>query len=194
LAQDSDWTLVFIDDVAHVYVRRAGPNAALAERLVYRRLGRDTEATAASDPRAAFAASDLLAELDRAIAQSTATIALHMMRAQAREAQGNQAGAEADLRESTRLAPDMAYLWVRLGSFLAGQGRLVEAREALAQAAARTPKDRPTRVLLAVALETAGDHEAAVTMLRSLAVGESAEQLLARLLRSGLGSPPNHRE
>jgi len=189
LAQDPDWTLVFIDDVAHVYVRRAGPNAALAERLAYRQLGRDTEATAAPDPRATFAAPDLLAELDRAIAQSTATIALHVMRAQARAGQGDQAGAEADLREATRLAPDMAYLWVRLGSFLAGQGRLVEARSALAQAMARAPDDKPTRVLLAVALESAGDHYAAVAMLRSLAVGESAEQLLARLLRSGLGSP-----
>jgi len=195
LAHDPDWTLVFIDDIAHVYVRRAGSNAALAERLAYRQLGGGPEATAASDPRAAFAAPGLLAELDRAIAQSTATIALRVMRAQARTAQGDQAGAEADLREATRLAPDLAYLWVRLGSFLAGQGRLVEARRALTQAVARAPEDQATRVLLAVALETAGDHEAAVATLRSMAGRESAEQLLARLMHGGLGSAaqPNQR-
>jgi Flp pilus assembly protein TadD len=112
------------------------------------------------------------------------------MRAQARVTQGDQAGAEADLREATRLAPDLAYLWVRLGSFLAGQGRLVEARRALAQAVARAPEDKATRVLLAVTLETAGDHEAAVATLRSLAGRESAEQLLARMMQSGLGSAP----
>jgi len=188
LAHDPDWTLIFIDDVAHVYVRRAGPNAALAERLTYRQLGGSPEATAGADPRAATPV--LLAELDRAIAQSAATIALRVMRAQARATQGDLGGAEVDLREATKLAPDMAYLWVRLGSFLAGQGRLVEARRVLATAMARAPEDKSTRVLLALALQTVGDHDAAVDTLRSLAEGESAEQLLARLMRSGLGSPP----
>jgi Flp pilus assembly protein TadD len=84
----------------------------------------------------------------------------------------------------------MAYLWVRLGSFLAGQGRQVEARRVLATAMARAPKDQSTRVLLALALQSVGDHDAAVDTLRSLAEGESAEQLLVRLMRSGLGSPP----
>jgi len=171
-----------------VYVRRTGPNAALAERLAYRQLGGSPATTAGADPRAAPPV--LLAELDRAIAQSAATIALRVLRAQARAAQRDQAGAEADLREATRLAPDLAYLWVRLGSFLAGQGRLVEARSVLATAMARAPEDKSTRVLLALALQTVGDHDAAVDMLRSLAEGESAEQLLVRLMRSGLGSPP----
>jgi hypothetical protein len=45
-------------------------------------------------------------------------------------------------------------------------------------------------VLLALALQAVGDHDAAVDTLRSLAEGESAEQLLVRLMRSGLGSPP----
>jgi hypothetical protein len=188
LAHDPDWTLIFIDDVAHVYVRRTGPNAALAERLAYRQLGGSPATTAGADPRAAPPV--LLAELDRAIAQSAATIALRVLRAQARAAQRDQAGAEADLREATRLAPDLAYLWVRLGSFLAGQGRLVEARSVLATAMARAPEDKSTRVLLALALQTVGDHDAAVDTLRSLAEGESAEQLLVRLMRSGLGSPP----
>jgi len=187
LAHDPDWTLIFIDDVAHVYVRRTGPNAALAERLAYRQLGGSPETTAGSDPRAAPPV--LLAELDRAIAQSKATIALRVMRAQARATQGDLAGAEVDLREATRLAPDLAYLWVRLGSFLASQGRLVEARMVLATAMARAPEDKSTRVLLALALQAVGDHDAAVDTLRSLAEGESAEKLLARLMRSGLGSP-----
>jgi hypothetical protein len=56
--------------------------------------------------------------------------------------------------------------------------------------AARRQTRRPTRVLLAVAPETDGDHDAAVAMLRSSAVGEPAEQTPARLMRSGLGSPP----
>ena len=190
LAHNPDWTLIFIDDVAHVYVRRAGPNAALAERLAYRQLGGSPEATAGADPRATSAASDRLAELDRAIAQSAATIALRVLRAQARATQGDLGGAEVDLREATKLAPDIAYLWVRLGSFLAGQGRQVEARRVLATAMARAPKDQSTRVLLALALQSVGDHDAAVDTLRSLAEGESAEQLLVRLMRSGLGSPP----
>ncbi len=166
LAHDPDWTLVFIDDVAQVYVRRAGPNAALAERLAYHQLGGGPVVSAGADRRTASAASDRLAELDRAIAQSTATIALRAMRSQARAAQGDQTGAEADLREATRLAPDLAYLWVRLGSFLAGQGRLVEARRVLATAMARAPEDKSTRVLLALVLQTVGDHDAAVDTLR----------------------------
>jgi Flp pilus assembly protein TadD len=72
---------------------------------------------------------------------------------------------------------------------LASQGRLVEARRALAQAVARVPEDKRTRVLLALALQAVGDHDAAVDTLRSLAEGESAEQLLARLMHSGQGSP-----
>jgi hypothetical protein len=43
-------------------------------------------------------------------------------------------------------------------------------------------------VLLALALETAGDHAAAVATIRLVAGKQPAEQLLARLRRSGLGS------
>jgi hypothetical protein len=185
LAHAPDWALVFIDDVAQVYVKRSGPNAALAERLAYRQLGRGPEANATSDPRAAV--PGLLAELDRAIVGSAATISLRAMRAQLRAVKGDQVGAEADLREATRLAPDLAYLWARLGSFLAGQGRLVEARPALAEAMARTPEDKSTCVLLALALEATGDHAAAVATLRSVAGNQPVEHLLARLMRSGLG-------
>ena len=65
---DDRWSLVFVDDVAALYVRRAGDLAPLAERFGYRALG-GSRATIAARVDAARRDPALRAEMERELAR-----------------------------------------------------------------------------------------------------------------------------
>ena len=91
LDDDPQWALVFVDDAAAVYVRRAGPLAAVARRDAYRVLGAGNAKLARINAAGATDSTlrrALRGELERQVAASPANAAAHTVLAYLAEFEG----------------------------------------------------------------------------------------------------------
>ncbi|TMQ65123.1 MAG: hypothetical protein E6K78_08090 [Candidatus Eisenbacteria bacterium] len=115
---DAAWALVFADDVAAVYVRRAGAPVGLVDRFTYHILPAGSAGLAKvragfADP--AFRAA-LRADLDRQIAASPFHATASSFRATLDLTEGRLDLAEADLEEAHAVDPRIAYYAERRGA------------------------------------------------------------------------------
>lgn len=118
LDADPDWSLVFADDAAAVYVRRSGENAALAARDGYALVPGGTAALAAlgsalGDPARR---SRLRGELDRMIASSPFESTALSLRATLELSQRELDAAARDLEAARRADPQVPRYYERLGT------------------------------------------------------------------------------
>ena len=131
--QDSSWAAVFADDVAALYVRRAGPMRALADSFAYRvwpaGFGHIGAVFRRYRADTAYAAA-VRAELSRQIAASPENAVARNFRANVLLIDGNAAAAEPDLRAALVVAPWLPRAHFRLGLLALERGRRDEtARE-----------------------------------------------------------------
>jgi len=130
--QDTTWALVFVDDAAALFVRRAGPTASLAESFAYRgwpagfgNLDGVAHRYAAEPEFRARADRDLA----RQIAESSRNAMAHNFRANLALLQRRDDEARRELEAALAVDPELPSAWERLGRIALRAGR---AREALA--------------------------------------------------------------
>lgn len=124
LDADSSFALVFVDDVAALYVRRAGALASVAERYRYRllpaggaRLG-DLQRRCAAD---STVCRDLEAELRRAIDGSPRNAQARSLLASVALSSGRTAEARAQLQAALAVDPNTLRAHERLGILMLGE-------------------------------------------------------------------------
>ena len=131
LGADSGWALVFEDDAAALFVRRAGPLGAVADSFAYRLLGPDSARLAAlgrASSRDSTLRTRVRGELLREIAASPYhAIALSLL-ANVDILDGRLDAARAHLREALALDSRVPHAHERLGNMALDAG---DAREAL---------------------------------------------------------------
>jgi tetratricopeptide (TPR) repeat protein len=131
LDEDPGWALVFLDDVAALYVRRAGPFAALARDSAYREL---PAGSARLDSLGEACARDpavrarVARELEREIAASPCHAQALVLLANLALAEARFADARGLLTRALRVAPSRSGTHKRLAAVALAEGR---AREAL---------------------------------------------------------------
>jgi tetratricopeptide (TPR) repeat protein len=146
LDADSTWALVFTDDAAALYVRRAGRFRALADSCGYglvaggpAKLDRSwAEAMADSTTRRGFAR-----ELERMAAESAVNSTAHSLLAYVADFEGRRADARRELARAHDVDPGLPRYHDRLGLSLMSEGRLAEAREEFGIAARRRESPYP---------------------------------------------------
>jgi hypothetical protein len=127
---DSTWALVFLDDVAGVYVRRDGPLERVARTFAYRAAPGGKEAIAAMGQAAARDStlrSQAEAELARQIAGSPQNAMASSVLASFEMMDGRLAEADAHLRHALSLDPALPHGHERRGLIALQQGRPAEA-------------------------------------------------------------------
>jgi tetratricopeptide (TPR) repeat protein len=130
LDADTSWALVFVDDAAAVYVRRAGRLAHVARRFGYRWLGAGTQrlerlnADGADDPELRAA---MRRELERQAAASDANASAHTMLAYLAQFEGHTDEARIHYREALAAKPDKVGAHLGLGLLEMEAGRPREA-------------------------------------------------------------------
>jgi tetratricopeptide (TPR) repeat protein len=170
LATDPRWALLYWDQVASVYARRGGANAALiaAAELRLTRYAPDLSylLPVAQDPTRFPAAA---AELRRLVAEDPANRAARLSLAFLLKAAGQALPeALAQVEAVQRQGLQHATLLTWRAELLARLGRPAEA-EAAARAALRlTPTARAARLVLADLRAQAGDRAEAIGLLRAL--------------------------
>lgn len=180
LASVPQWSLVYFDDAAFVYVRNDGINAKLAERFGYRVL-RPPFASLPQDEGAVALARQ---EAERAVKAAPTSALTHILRGRMRGVVRDMDGFEADMRQALDIDPRRPEPWQRLGMLALARGRNAEARRMLARALELRPNDDSIRFGLATAHAAAGDEDAARAALRPLVREDrSLDQLLARIRR-----------
>src|SRR5262245_57255653 len=123
---DTAWVLIFRDDAAELFVRRHGPNAAIAESIGYRFVAGGAPAwaerfrLAAADPASRAA---MRAELDRASRESPENSWAEAQLGTLAWLEGDRAGARRHLERAARVAPRMEGVQRRLGYIALAEGR-----------------------------------------------------------------------
>jgi hypothetical protein len=170
VAADPGWALLFWDQVASVYARRGGANAALiaARELRLTRYAADLSylRPLAQDP-ARFAAA--AAELRRLGAEDPQNWAARLSLAFLLKARGQdlpEALAAVEAAQQGGLRDPTLHAWK--AEILAGLGRAAEAEAAAQQALRLNPAARAARLVLADLRARAGDREGAAQLLRAL--------------------------
>jgi hypothetical protein len=163
LEADSTWRLVFLDDAAALYLKRAGARAALADSLGYRlvRAGR----AGMADMGRAFAADSnsrrvLRAEFQRMAASSSANSGAHSLLSQLDLLEGHWEDAARHLREAYRVDPLVPRYHERLGLLELKLGHLAVAVDEL-ERASRSDRTASAWTLLAQARAASGDRAGA---------------------------------
>jgi hypothetical protein len=141
----------------------------------------------AGDSKAAAAQFD--AALGAPLPKTLATGEIHLDRARARVANGDLAGARADLDSAIALAAADPLTWLLSATLARRTGNLALARDHIAQAARRAPRDGQVALEQGVILALSGDQDgaarAAFLRARELAgaglVAQQAEAYLAQL-------------
>jgi len=188
LAADPDWSLVFFDDMALVFVRNDGPNAEVAHRLAYRVL-LPPFATAPENDPAGMARVE--SEVQRTLEASPTSSLAHILRGRVRALHRDVPGFEADMRTAIRLDPARIEPWQRLGLLALGQHQSAEAVRNLGRALELNPKAADIRLALATAYWEAGNRGAMVETLRPLAVGgRTLDDLVVMITRAPAGQAP----
>jgi hypothetical protein len=156
LDQDSTFAPVFVDDVAALFVRRAGPLAALAGSAAYRVLpasheGVDRVMDAALADSALRARVE--AEIARRIAGSRWNASASMAAAWFAALEGRGGEARRHLERAIEVAPRLGGAHFRLATLAAAEGRVAEARREYRRELALDPGNPLVRDSLA-ALDT----------------------------------------
>jgi hypothetical protein len=174
LDADSGWALVFLDDVAALFVRRDGPLAAVADRFAYRAAPAGRSAIAAlgrvcgRDPGLRARAE---AELARQAAGSPHNAMASSVLANLEMMDGRLDEAETRLRHALEVDPELPRGHERLGMIALAAGRPRDAAQELERALG----DRPI---------TPGLHVALGRALRQLGrLPQAREQYRAELRR-----------
>jgi hypothetical protein len=166
LDADSTWTLVFLDDVGALYVRRSGPLAAVADSFAYR---------AAPGGRAAIGALGRACERDtviraRAIADLTRQAAGSERNAMANSVlatvfmiDGRMREADARLRQALAADPELPRAHERLGLIALATDRPKDAVAELERAAREKPVAPGVAYSLGVAWQKLGETAKART-------------------------------
>jgi len=125
------WTLVFWDDAALVYLKRTPANSTLIRRDAYRLLKPNqlTFAYLAEDLRDRRKATAVLAELDRSVQASDRNVNACQMRAYVLAEMGRTTDAVRDLQDVIRRFPRKPGPYMSLGWFHERAGRLLAARQ-----------------------------------------------------------------
>jgi tetratricopeptide (TPR) repeat protein len=130
LDADSTWALVFLDDAAALYVRRAGPLAGIASRFAYRRL---PAGVAGLGPLGNAVASDssvrdeVVAELQRQILDSPWHAGALSLLANVALMEGRYADARSILGRGLAIQPTLGLAHERLGRIDLEEGHPREA-------------------------------------------------------------------
>jgi tetratricopeptide (TPR) repeat protein len=164
LDADSTFALVFVDDVAAVYVRRQGRLSAVADAFAYRTLPGGQQrlaalgAAAATDTalRARFAA-----ELRRQIASSPFSAYAHSALASLAMFESDWAEARIHLERAAAGDPAIPWLRERMAVVALEQGRPADAVRELEAERAAHPRDARLHARLGDAYRAAGDRERA---------------------------------
>jgi tetratricopeptide (TPR) repeat protein len=142
LASDPDWVPVYWDRVAVIYVRRSGPNAALAERLGTRVL-RPTRFDFDYLERAAAAGrgGEALADVNALLARAPDNEEAHLAAAYVLHALRNRAGALRALQNALAINPSRAATHSAIGALALERGDRTAARAAFDEALGLQPSD-----------------------------------------------------
>lgn len=151
LTSDPEWTLVYLDDDAAVYLKHVPENAALIERFAYR---------AVTPESLAAGSADNIQELERTAAEDSrgthALLSLAVLHASQHQPKPAMAAAV----EAIRRAPNQYEGYALLGSLLAAQEQWVESA-AMFREALKHSRHFPVsmdRARLAAIFEKAGDE------------------------------------
>jgi tetratricopeptide (TPR) repeat protein len=145
LAADTDWTLVYFDDVALLWARRLPGREALIAERGYRALdpvrfvGERRFAPGASPQAVEREARRAVAEAPRRAARPALNALARIALAQALHEQGRDAEAQAELVATLAAEPVPTTAYLMLGAMLSELGDREHARRALAELAARAP-------------------------------------------------------
>ena len=193
LDADPAFALVFVDDVAAVYVRRDGPLAGVAERFAYRAapagraaigaLGRACERDPALRARAE-------AELARQASDSPHNAMANSVLATLQIMDGRPAEAEARLRHALEVDPDLPRAHERIGMIALASGRPADAAAALELALADRPVPPGVHAALGRAYQALGQTDHARAQYRAELErdpGNAAAAEALRALESGGG-------
>lgn len=178
LDADSTWALVFTDDAAALYVRRAGRFAALADSCGYRwaaggpaKLEQSWAAAMAdSVTRRGFAR-----ELERMAAESPVNSTASSLLAYVADFEGRHEDARRDLARAHDVDPGLPRYHDRLGLALMSEGRLAAARKEFAAAARRHESPYPDFEIGLAWLREGNVAEARRALARSVATHPEIE-------------------
>lgn len=188
LDRDPAWALVFRDDAAALYLKRDGPQGALADSLRYRLMPAGADSMAALWTRLAGERALrilLRAELERCAASSRFNAHAHSQLASLSFLEGDRGGAQRHLLAALRADPGFLTVHRRLGYLRMGEGRWREAIREFERECAVNGTRLDEYARMAEAWERLGDRGHAVRMYRrelALHPGNgAARQALQRL-------------
>ncbi|HEY2954388.1 MAG TPA: tetratricopeptide repeat protein, partial [Candidatus Eisenbacteria bacterium] len=191
LDADSTWAVVFLDDVMALYVRTAGPMAAVARAFGYRHLPAGTSrlgALAEACARDSLLRSRTAAELDREVQGSPChSRALVLLSTMALE-EGRFADGRRLLEQALAVDPNRIGAHWRLARLALEEGR---PRDALREAGLErhvTGPSAPVDVVAGKAWVALGDRDRALAAFRKAAARDSSNQEARDSLRAlGVG-------
>jgi tetratricopeptide (TPR) repeat protein len=196
LDADSSWALVFVDDAAALYVKRARPLAAVAGRNAYRVLGAGEErltrvATAAASDSTVRAAAE--AELRRQIAASPACALSHSFLANLLVSEQHYDEARDEIRRALAISPSTPEAHLRLGTILLARGQPLEAIAELRRERGLGRPSAKLELALGLAYQQTGDPARARSAFRRVLARDpsnaAARQLLEQLGRDAGAAP-----
>lgn len=170
LDADPNWALVFLDDAAAVFVRRAGPLAAVSDAHAYHWLAAGTRAMperferAVADPASRQA---LIAELERASRESPYDSKIHDIQARLAFNEGRLDDARRHLERAVAVAPLTVRLHERLGLIALAQARPQDALEEFRRERRNRTTSRGLEVQFGRAYQALGDRGRAIQHYRA---------------------------
>jgi hypothetical protein len=169
LDADSSWSMVFVDDVAALYVERASL-PAVADSFGFRRLGGGTRRLAAQVAGAAADSalrSGLRAELGRALQSSRWNATAHSLLANLDMEQDDAAGARAHLHAALAVDPGFSSAHFRLGMIDLFERRAEDALIELDRERAVSGPVPGLDLARGMAYQTLGDRQRAMASFRA---------------------------
>jgi tetratricopeptide (TPR) repeat protein len=160
LDADTSWALVFVDDAATLYVRRAGPLAGVAARFGYRYLpGGDARTGPLGEAcaRDSVLRAAVRAELGRAADASPWNASALSLLSNIDLSEGRYGEARDLLARGLRLQPGLGRAHERLGLIALEEGRSRDALGEFQRERARTPRSARVAVLIGRAWQQLGD-------------------------------------
>jgi Flp pilus assembly protein TadD len=142
LAHDPDWVPIFWDRLAVIYVRRSGPNSALAQRLGLGVLRPNRYEFAYLDPLIALKRGrEVLADVDTLLARAPTNEEAHLAAAYTLHGMGRRDLAAEALRNALLINPSRAATHSAVGVIALETGDRAGARAAFDEALALEPSE-----------------------------------------------------